>query len=78
MHSYGINEWPWRWATAPHDNRSDRRQESLALELQGGPYPVDCGWPVFVADMMEVGRRRDRTVLAFLKSEVLRPADFTL
>jgi CRISP-associated protein Cas1 len=35
--------------------------------------------PAFVFDMMEPGRPRvDRAVLAFLKSEALHPADFTI
>ena len=35
--------------------------------------------PAFVFDMMEPERPKvDRTVLAFLKSEALHPADFTI
>ena len=36
-------------------------------------------WPAFVFDMMEPERPKvDRVVLAFLKSEALHPADFTI
>ena len=37
------------------------------------------GWPAFVFDLMEPERPKvDHSVLQFLKSEALHPADFTI
>jgi CRISP-associated protein Cas1 len=46
--------------------------------MLGMHYDRDGGW-AFVFDMMEPERPKvDRAVLAFLRSEALHPADFTI